>query len=63
MASTCPECGKQTLISSMRADWCPECGYETRYEDAYATEDPGGDFEDSEVFTELRQGITFNSPQ
>lgn len=46
----CPECGANALISSMRADFCTECGYEERYEDAYASVDPGGDFEDAEEF-------------
>ena len=49
--ATCPECGENKLISSMRADWCTACDYSERYEDAYAEVDPGGDFPDAEVFT------------
>jgi hypothetical protein len=46
----CPECGQNTLRQSMRADFCTSCEYYERYEDAYASEDPGGDFEDAEKF-------------
>jgi ribosomal protein L37E len=48
--SICPECGEKSLLSSMREDFCTECGYSERYEDAYAKEDPGGDFPDAEKF-------------
>jgi len=48
--SYCPECGKNTLLSSMREDFCTNCNYSERYEDAYADIDPAGDFEDSEEF-------------
>ena len=48
--TTCPRCGQPTLAQSMRADVClnDQCDYVERYEDAYADEDPGGDFPDSE---------------
>jgi hypothetical protein len=46
--SPCPQCGQNSLASSMRADFCTNCDYSVRYEDAYAAEDPGGDFENSE---------------
>lgn len=48
----CPKCGERTLVQSMRADVClnDDCSYQERYEDAYASIDPGGDFEDSEKF-------------
>ena len=43
----CPSCGESTMLQSMREDFCP-CGYSERYEDAYAKEDPNGDFENAE---------------
>jgi Zn ribbon nucleic-acid-binding protein len=46
--TTCPKCNYNTLLQSMREDHCTNCGYTQRYEDAYAQEDPGGDFENSE---------------
>lgn len=50
--TSCPKCGQRTMLQSMRADFCTneDCGYEERYEDAYASVDPGGDFEGSEDF-------------
>lgn len=46
----CPECQSKALICSMREDYCTSCGYTERYEDAYADSDPGGDFENSEIY-------------
>lgn len=50
----CPKCGYNTMLQSMRADFCTNrsCNYEERYEDAYVSIDPGGDFEDSEKFND-----------
>lgn len=47
--TNCPKCGQRTLAQSMRADVCinDDCDYSDSYPDAYASEDPGGDFREA----------------